>query len=95
MSYLKSSYLYRVHFAVRAGHHKLAGHFVKQATIRGGFGFNILHQQALLANKPEELGKFKGVSVTKKSFESYKVHRLEKNHFNVLLLSNRPLGRLS
>ncbi|XP_033625691.1 poly [ADP-ribose] polymerase tankyrase-like [Asterias rubens] len=69
----KDTYLHKISVAVRAGQQKLAGHFVKQANVRGGFGFNTLHQQALLAKKPEDLGNVKGVSVMKKCLENNKI----------------------
>lgn len=53
--------------AVRSGNRKVAGHFVKMAVEKEGFGFNFLHKEVLV-NDSEPLSKFRSPSVKKKPY---------------------------
>ena len=45
---LEYSLMNRVAWAVRAGNYKIAGEIIKYGNHNGGYGFNFLHEQALL-----------------------------------------------
>ncbi|XP_041468095.1 poly [ADP-ribose] polymerase tankyrase-like isoform X1 [Lytechinus variegatus] len=53
---------------VRRGNRKVAGELFKRQEQEGGHGFNRLHSEVLLCDKPEELTPFKAVSVKKKPY---------------------------
>ncbi|XP_033125958.1 poly [ADP-ribose] polymerase tankyrase-like [Anneissia japonica] len=55
---------------VREGHRKVAGQLIQQSLKAGGMGFNFLHQEVLTCNNPDELTKFKSVSVKKKTWDN-------------------------
>ncbi|XP_038072455.1 poly [ADP-ribose] polymerase tankyrase-like isoform X2 [Patiria miniata] len=67
----ESEFADNIDLAVMAGHHQLAGGLIKK--FGGGYGFNKLHEEVLLAGKPEELSPFRAVSVRKKPYANGKI----------------------
>ena len=57
----------QMYLAIRNGHHKLAGEYMKKAVKTDAFGYNFLHME-VLCNTTEPLTKFKSTSVTKKPY---------------------------
>lgn len=53
--------------AVQVGDRHIAGYLLELLEKRGGWGFNVLHKQALL-NDDKPFDKFRAVSVTKKPY---------------------------
>lgn len=54
--------------AVRHGNWKLAGHLISTLRKRGGWGFNILHEEVLVNSDHKKLPHLRKSSTTKKSF---------------------------
>lgn len=65
-SYRRLEVLRNIHFAIRYGHHKLAGQLVSEAVDKGGYGFNNLHKEVLV-NDRQPLSSIKSASVIKKA----------------------------
>jgi ankyrin repeat protein len=65
--YFFNTWFGQIVHAVRAGQNELAGQLVEMAIKKGGFGFNLLHQEALTKNKKSPLSPFKPISVPKKA----------------------------
>ena len=57
----------QMYLAIRNGHYKLAGEYMKKAVKTDAFGYNFLHME-VLCNTTEPLTKFKSTSVTKKPY---------------------------
>ena len=57
----------QMYLAIRNGHHKLAGEYMKKAVKADAFGYNFLHME-VLCHTTEPLTKFKSTSVTKKPY---------------------------
>ncbi|XP_071963816.1 poly [ADP-ribose] polymerase tankyrase-like [Antedon mediterranea] len=55
---------------VREGNRKVPAYFIQQSVKAGGCGFNFLHHEVLTASHPDELTKFKAVSVKKKPYDN-------------------------
>jgi hypothetical protein len=59
--------------AVRVGNYLVAGELVKSLVVRGGFGFNFLHYQALSLSDGKPFDTFRRISVTKKPYNNLNI----------------------
>jgi len=59
--------LNNIYAAIRRGHNELASQLIGIALTKGGYGFNNLHQEALIKSKKSSLSPFKSQSVGKKT----------------------------
>ncbi|PIK56117.1 putative poly(ADP-ribose) polymerase pme-5 isoform X2 [Apostichopus japonicus] len=78
----KNDLFNRIWQFARSGSYKVTGALVKLAVESDGFGFNKLHQEVLTCSKPEELTRFRSVSVKKKPYDNQKITPLHLSAIN-------------
>ncbi|XP_022096541.1 serine/threonine-protein phosphatase 6 regulatory ankyrin repeat subunit B-like [Acanthaster planci] len=81
-----------IHKIAREGHYKLAGYLVDKARKLSRLGFNKVHQEVLLAERPEDLSPCLTISVKKKAY--YEVDKITPVHFAAINPNPKILEKL-